>query len=271
MTPSSVDELDRLFERVVRAVRESRPENLSNPIEVGELLDLVPYRTVRSEIGVETSDDFAHTVTRLLSGERGFLFVDDLMGDDLKAELASPNPDLAAYRVYLNARVSLAREHTKRVIESMPLPEAATSPLPPGVPVSAPRADSAPADGARGLESAPAPPLRGAEGAASAPPAIRISTAPPAAAVSPRREAPTGPRASRPVSLPRPLEPDHVSAPHVGRPGCKYCGHALPQGREVRFCPACGQNLLVRRCAACSAEVESGWKFCIACGRAASP
>ena len=35
----------------------------------------------------EPNDDFAHAVTRLLSGERGYLFVDDLMQDDLKAEL----------------------------------------------------------------------------------------------------------------------------------------------------------------------------------------
>jgi hypothetical protein len=38
----------------------------------------------------------------------------------------------------------------------------------------------------------------------------------------------------------------------------------------VRFCPHCGQDLSVLRCGACSAELEPGWKFCVACGRAAS-
>lgn len=53
-------------------------------------------------------------------------------------------------------------------------------------------------------------------------------------------------------------------------PGCPYCSQPLPQGRHLKYCPSCGQNLLIRRCAGCSAEIESGWKFCVTCGRAAS-
>ena len=52
-------------------------------------------------------------------------------------------------------------------------------------------------------------------------------------------------------------------------PGCPYCAHTLPLGRTVKFCPSCGLNLLVRRCPGCSAEIESGWKFCVTCGRKA--
>lgn len=49
--------------------------------------------------------------------------------------------------------------------------------------------------------------------------------------------------------------------------GCRYCGGALPAGRAVRFCPHCGQNLEVHNCPACGAELEEGWKFCVACGK----
>ncbi len=49
---------------------------------------------------------------------------------------------------------------------------------------------------------------------------------------------------------------------------CRYCGNKLPQGRTVVFCPHCGQNLTVMNCGACGAELEVGWKFCVACGRA---
>lgn len=49
---------------------------------------------------------------------------------------------------------------------------------------------------------------------------------------------------------------------------CRYCGNKLPQGRKVVFCPHCGQNLTVMNCGACGAELEVGWKFCVACGRA---
>jgi predicted RNA-binding Zn-ribbon protein involved in translation (DUF1610 family) len=198
------------------------------------LLEFVPYRAVRGAVGVDTNDDYAHTVTRLLAGERGYIFADDLMQDDLRAELGGSNPDLAAYRSYLNARVSLAQEHARQVLESMtpPIPhEAMTAPPTAPAPVVAP--------------AAPTPPV-------AAPPAPRP--------IIPRMPAP-----------PRPLDAEAVTPKRAGRPGCKYCGQALPEGREVLFCPNCGQNLLVRRCAACSAELEAGWKFCVACGRAASP
>ncbi len=48
---------------------------------------------------------------------------------------------------------------------------------------------------------------------------------------------------------------------------CRYCSGKLPQGRKVVFCPHCGQNLTVINCSACGAEVEVGWKYCVACGR----
>lgn len=252
-----MDELDRLFQSVVRTVRDSRPENLSKSLEVGELLDLVPYRLVRADLGVETNDDYAHVVTRLLSGERGYLFVDDLMQDDLKSELASPNPNLMAYRAYANTRVTLSQEHARRLIEQM---GAATDPKP-----AATALQPANIEPTRTPARAPAAASAPAPLAPSAPPVARAPT--PAAP----REPATGPRPPRPVSSPRPLDPDSVAPHRPARPGCKYCGQALPEGREVRYCPACGQNLLVRRCAACSAELEPGWKFCVACGRAASP
>jgi hypothetical protein len=49
---------------------------------------------------------------------------------------------------------------------------------------------------------------------------------------------------------------------------CRYCGGELPLGRAMNYCPHCGQNLQVLNCPACGAEVESGWKFCVSCGKA---
>ena len=49
---------------------------------------------------------------------------------------------------------------------------------------------------------------------------------------------------------------------------CRYCSGGLPEGRELRFCPHCGQNLQVLNCPGCGAEIEPGWKFCVSCGKA---
>ena len=117
--PTAPDELDRLFAWLVRAIRDQRPEYLAGAFEVGELLSFVPYKLVRADVGVATNDDYGHALTRLLAGERGFIFVDELMQDDLEHELKAPVPDLQAYRAYLNTRVTLAQERVREVLDAL--------------------------------------------------------------------------------------------------------------------------------------------------------
>ncbi|HEU4988319.1 MAG: zinc ribbon domain-containing protein [Gemmatimonadota bacterium] len=58
-----------------------------------------------------------------------------------------------------------------------------------------------------------------------------------------------------------------AAAAAVDETRCRYCSGKLPPGRSVVFCPHCGQNLTVMNCSACGAELEVGWKYCVACGR----
>jgi hypothetical protein len=58
-----------------------------------------------------------------------------------------------------------------------------------------------------------------------------------------------------------------VAVAATGEP-CRFCGGALPPGRQIAFCPHCGQNLTVINCAACGTELELGWSYCTTCGRA---
>src|SRR5581483_198607 len=37
---------------------------------------------------------------------------------------------------------------------------------------------------------------------------------------------------------------------------CAFCGGTLPDGRRITFCPYCGQNVTVKLCPACSAELD---------------
>jgi hypothetical protein len=51
---------------------------------------------------------------------------------------------------------------------------------------------------------------------------------------------------------------------------CTFCNGELPAGRQISFCPHCGQDLTMVHCPACGSELERGWKFCVTCGRASS-
>jgi hypothetical protein len=265
--PASLDILDRLFIELVRAVRRERPELLAAGMDVAELLRFVPYKAVRARIGADTHDDYGHAMTRLLAGDGGYVFADELMQDDLRAELDSKNPDLQAYRSYLNTKLSLAQARVRATLDALG-PAVATT--------------AAGADGAVSAAKAVATRAAGADGAPNAAKAVATRAAgadgaPNAAKAAPRAAVPepaSQPRVVKPITPKAPPLPDPTStvAADVGaklaRPGCRYCGQPLPQGREVRFCPHCGQDLTVRRCGACSAELDPGWKFCIACGRA---
>jgi len=50
---------------------------------------------------------------------------------------------------------------------------------------------------------------------------------------------------------------------------CRYCGGRQPNGRQVTYCPHCGLDLTKRQCAACSTELDAGWRYCVTCGRGA--
>ena len=160
--PTAPDELDRLFAWLVRAIRDQRPEYLAGAFEVGELLSFVPYKLVRADVGVATNDDYGHALTRLLAGERGFIFVDELMQDDLQHELKSQVPDLQAYRAYLNTRVTLAQERVREVLDAL-------GPAVPRDPVAATNAEAKPAQAA----PAKAAPAQAAPSKAAARPIAR--------------------------------------------------------------------------------------------------
>ena len=66
-----------------------------------------------------------------------------------------------------------------------------------------------------------------------------------------------------PVASPRAVAPTTI----IASGPCAFCGGTLPDGRRITFCPYCGQNVTVKLCPACSAELEVDWSFCPVCGR----
>jgi hypothetical protein len=254
-----MDDLDRVFHRLVSNIRHRHPEYLTLPFTVQELYEtLIPYRHHRRELGIETNQDYEIAVTRLLSGERDYLHADPEMRDKLQAELASPHADPGGFREFAGAKVSLAPEALRR-IRALTVPAGAT-----GTPAASTTAQAASQPVSDTTQSAPvtaagsAPP-EGATGSGAA-----VSAMPTPGGFSanfPLSSAGAGESARpTPAAIPSML---NAAVPE----GCPFCSGTLPEGRTVIYCPHCGNNLSVSRCPACGGELEKGWKFCVSCGR----
>ena len=116
-----MDDLDRLFQRLVHNIRNGHAEYLSVPFTVQELYDtLVPYRHYRRDLGIDTNQDYEAAVTRLLSGEKGYIRADQAMQDRLKKEMSSPHADVGAFRDYAETRISLAPDALQKLGVAVP-------------------------------------------------------------------------------------------------------------------------------------------------------
>ncbi len=228
-----MSDLDRLFRRLVDGLIAIDPARLHRPLTVAELVrSVVPYRTSRAALGLDSSEDYDLLILRLLSGEGGFVEVRPAeVAARSGAELRQSNPDPALLRQFGGAEVTLA---TARLAQALgPGPEAAWAP-------------PETFDSEQTLEA-----LGGDEDSDEDPGVIETGRVPWTV------EAITGARGVIPLNTG--AVPDEGSR-------CGYCGGLLPGGRQVNFCPHCGQSQTFIRCTECGNEVEFGWKHCVACG-----
>ena len=323
-----MDDLDRIFRRLVQNLRTNYPQYLSSPFSTEELYQvIVPYRHNRQELGIDTNQDYEMALTRLLSGERGYLVVDRDMRESLTRELESSNPDTSLFRAFNDRSISIAPDALSMIEPgARPSDDARmASPPPPSR-----SQGTATARGAGSRPPASQQSARGRSGGLGTPPAPAFSAAlpvagmplPPAPTPPTRAAAPNAgydptPESVLPPAPPRPapprpaatapMAPTHAPGRPAGNTGhaappappsftgfrgaltnspahdmastrrtitaaalggrCRYCSGTLPDGRQLTFCPHCGQDLTVQQCPACSTELELGWKFCTTCGR----
>jgi len=243
-----MDDLDRVFHRLVSNIRHRHSEYLTLPFTVQELYEtLIPYRHHRRELGIETNQDYEIAVSRLLAGERDYLLTDQSMRDKLKTELQSGHGDPGAFREFAASKVSLAPEALRRIRALTASGSEEPAPAPAAPAPSASAAQPSPAAPAK-----PAAPVNATFPVSSPPSGPAPSTRPP---VDAAKAAPAALSSMSAASLPE---------------GCRFCGGTLPEGRAVVYCPHCGNNLSISRCPACGSELEKGWKFCVTCGRGVS-
>jgi hypothetical protein len=200
-----MDVVDRLHQRLEEAVARDRP---LDGLTVGDLYQqLIPYRAVRAELGLLELAPYEHALLRLLSGERGYLRLEDGDArDEIARELAAPNPILGIYRDYAGVRVTLGPGDAAPLIPPAP---------PPPRPAPAAKAPSAPE-----------------------PPSERLISAPPEPPPPPR------PLACRSCHSPLPTDAEVRFCPTCGvdqtRTPCVGCG--TPLRAEWNFCIRCGRQ-----------------------------
>lgn len=225
---SAVDDVERMYRHLVHIIRTKFTPLLSQPFEVGELFQtILPYRLHRRELGLQSNQDYERVLLELLAGPRGYLVVDDRMRDVLAAQLESATPNPAVIRDYASAHVALAPEW-------LHLLEAQTR-----------------GSGTQGAVGTPTP-GRGTGTHRTGSGSIPIAGTPAGSMGASAEAAPR--RAARPIAI---AVDQH----------CSFCNGELPAGREIVFCPHCGQDLTIVHCPACGSELERDWQFCVTCGR----
>jgi hypothetical protein len=125
-------DLDRFFHQLVAALAAGDPARLNRPVSLREIRESVlPYRTSRRDLGVDSVEDYDLLVLRLAAGEGGFARTSP---DDARArfahESATPNPDLAVLERHADAVLTLEGLRVARALaagESDPYAPAAPS------------------------------------------------------------------------------------------------------------------------------------------------
>lgn len=279
--PIRESEMDETVSRLQRCLIEElrrRGHPQDQPLKVSEVYkDVVPYRLVRSKLGVELNADYEHALLRLLGGEGGVLRLEsEEARQELEQEADAPYPFTGLFRKFAGTEVRVrypargqdddaaatASDEGDPGDEATPLEETtaqAESGSSPGADEADSRARAAEPEAQPGPEEAGPPPR-----------------AAPVAVTAEAEEVPTRPlarnenvvRAASPVRLHR--EEEDVGGIQDGVPVdpgvCAFCSDALPVGRRVRYCPFCGADQRLLPCPRCDTVLERGWRFCIRCG-----
>ncbi len=244
-------DVHRLFRCLIETLSDQDQQRLRSAFQVAELYQtIIPYRTHRSRLGFDSSEDYEMAVLRLLAGEGSYASVSPPEAQDaIAAEAAAVNPNPGVVREYAGAMVQLARAAVDDALDaerSYAPPEAAE----PEAPTAEPDIETASPD-AEPTATTQAPVF-----------SLDDGSRPRADAVDP----PDPPDPEPDISAPAAAPPRTMRPSDGGATTCRNCGRGLPLQRQVTYCPFCGQPAHALICPACGAELETGWRFCVDCG-----
>lgn len=262
MTSNTPELVHRLYRRLVEAARE-RGDNGLPELTVGNVYQqLVPYRAVRSELGVFELAEYENALLRLLAGEGDYLRIaDEGARAELAAELDSPNPILGIYRDYASLPVELLRpvDHARPVQAPDPDQFTAVDRFETGFDDVRDVADYVAEEPTTDMGDAEwdmEDEQRGQDEGVAPEPLPELPYTPP-------RPLPAD--ATR-VARPAPPHTPARTRLATGATNCVACGLSLPDVEGLRFCPHCGADQTAVPCERCGAPIRDEWNFCIRCG-----
>lgn len=238
-----MDDLDRLYHELVDSMRRQRPAALLKPVAVFEVHELlVPYRRVRNALGFRSNDDYEAALSRMLAGERGYLFAEGELQPELQAGLGELVADIRRYRSYPEARVWLNPEKIP--------PPGDIRYAPPAVRERTDWARAAVDENEAASDTGEAGPTADPQLDSAAPEGYEETIPDDVSADEATSDRPDGETTDKIAS--------------AGSGACPECAEPLPE--TAVFCPFCGFPVS-GECGSCGAPLEPTWRYCAACGR----
>jgi double zinc ribbon protein len=113
-----VTDLERFFRRIVSNLAAIDAGRLREPVPLAEIpLSIVPYRTNRRALQVDTSEEYEMVLLRLCAGEGGYIQTDpEEVRQKFEDEARSPNPDLEIIHRFEDVLLTMQPERVDRVL-----------------------------------------------------------------------------------------------------------------------------------------------------------
>jgi hypothetical protein len=113
-----VTDLERFFERLVRNLVATNPERVTQRIGLLELRnDILPYRSNRRALGIESSDEYEELCVRLVGEEDGLVKTDPPeVAEWCQRQMSSLTPDLSGIPGQGSTSILLSPEAIARIL-----------------------------------------------------------------------------------------------------------------------------------------------------------
>lgn len=252
-----MDDVRRVFQKLVQALADQQPSYLSQPFPLTELHEtILPYRRYRRDLHFEAIEDYEMAVLRLLAGEGGYVTVEPReVRDFLVREQRAVNPRTGVFRTVKKATVTLNRDAARAMLD------AGRAYAPPGPDYDEPAFGREQEEARSPLDSElldqPDQPIS-VQASAQVEPPLREERAETMVPVDPGDESTPGPTT--------PSSSDDQIPLTLLVPRCFQCDSFLPVWRMVSYCPSCGTLLRHTTCRRCGERLDEGWRHCGACG-----